>query len=318
MNLMTLTTAIAPLHLRSCLISLQGELKFEYYRDDRIASEIAKINSCTKSVLSSLICIAMDQSLLQPASVASEFFPQLGRDKDARKQKITIEHLLTLSAGFRWTEFGGQNSFPKMTRSPNWVKYVLEQPLAHDPGTSMEYNSGISQMLSAILVQASGKSTAQFAEEFLFGPLGIVDYQWETDPQGIHTGGFGLQLRPGDLLKFGQLYLQGGMWEQQQVISREWVARSVKPVMVAEPPRHGGYGWHWWTDSYPLAAKSGGPPSAMDYFYARGYAGQFVYVLPEIKAVVVLTQDNKRGKNNPPPDVFRECVAPLLVQNTFI
>ncbi|OKP84089.1 serine hydrolase [Paenibacillus sp. P3E] len=315
MNLMTLTAVIAPLHLRSCLISLQGELKFEYYRNDSTATEIAKINSCTKSILSSLICIAMDQGLLpESSSKAAEFFPQLGRDTDKRKQEITIEHLLTLSAGFRWTEFGGQNSFPKMTRSPNWVKYVLEQPLAHDPGTHMEYNSGISQMLSAILVQASGISTAQFAEQFLFGPLGIEKYHWETDPQGIHTGGFGLQLRPNDLLKFGELFLHGGVWEKKQVISRKWVARSTAPVILAEPPRRGGYGWHWWTDSFPLTATDGGLPTAMDYYYARGYAGQYVYVLPEIEAVVVLTQDNKRGKNNPPVDVFREHIAPLLIQ----
>ncbi|MBW4083035.1 serine hydrolase [Paenibacillus sp. S150] len=309
----SLTAAVAPLNLRSCLISLRGGLRFEHYRDGRTASEMAKINSCTKSVLSSLICIAMDKGLLPgPAAGAAGFFPQLRRDMDKRKQEITLEQLLTLSAGFRWTEFGGLNSFPKMTRSPNWVEYVLEQPLADDPGTRMEYNSGVSQLLSAILVQASGMTTARFAEQYLFGPLGITEYQWEADPQGIHTGGFGLKLRPADLLKFGQLYLQQGNWEKTQIISRRRVACSVQPALAAEPPRHGGYGWHWWTDSIPLRSTNG-EPAAMDYYYARGYAGQFVYVLPEAQSVVVLTRDSKRGKNNPPPDVFREHIAPLLV-----
>lgn len=120
------------------------------------------------------------------------------------------------------------------------MNYVLEQPVADEPGTRMEYNSGISQLLSSILVQATGQSTASYAEQVLFGPLGIRDYEWESDPQGIHTGGFGLKLRPVDLLNFGQLFLQQGVWKDSQIISGSWAARSVQPVMHTEPPRHGG------------------------------------------------------------------------------
>lgn len=312
MNLSTLPSTLAKLDLRSCLIQQQGELIFEYYRDQHVPTELAKINSCTKSILSALIGIAMDQGLLPGLSAPlKEFFPQLTRDTDARKQQITLQQLLNMSAGFRWTEFGGANSFPKMTRSPHWVHYVLEQPLAEEPGTRMEYNSGISQLLSAILVQASGRSTAAFAEEFLFGPLGIREYEWETDPQGIHTGGYGLKLRPADLLNFGQLYLQEGVWRGVQLLSGSWVTQSVQPAMETKPPRHGGYAWHWWTES--MIRRAGNhEPEIVDYYYARGYAGQFVYVLPRLQLVVVLTRDNKRGRNNPPPDVFREYLSPLL------
>ncbi|MNC25828.1 hypothetical protein D3C76_832340 [compost metagenome] len=88
--------------------------------------------------------------------------------------------------------------------------------------------------------------------------------------------------------------------------------------MYAEAPRRGGYGWHWWTGSYPYASNDGEPPSALQYYYARGYAGQFVYVLPEPQTVVVLTQDNKRGKNNPPADVFGEHIAPLLLSSSWL
>jgi CubicO group peptidase (beta-lactamase class C family) len=313
MNLSALTATLEPLNLRSCLIHRQGRLIFEHYRDLHTPLELAKINSCTKSILSALVCIAMDRGILpQPGTPISVFFPQLKLDKDVRKQGITLEQLLTLSAGFRWNEFGGLNSFPKMTRSSSWAEYVLEQPLADDPGTRMEYNSGISQLLSAILMQASGITTARFAELHLFGPLGIEQYQWEADPQGIHTGGFGLKLRPVDLLKFGQLYLQQGFWEKEQIISRDLIACSVRPAMLAEPPRRGGYGWHWWTDSYPPASTYG-EQGAMNYYYARGYAGQLVYVLPELQTVVVLTRDNKRGRNNPPVDVFGDYIAPLLL-----
>ncbi|WNS44636.1 serine hydrolase [Paenibacillus sp. MMS20-IR301] len=313
MNLHGLTSKLETLELRSCLIQQQGSLVYEQYKDRHTAYEIFRINSCTKSILSALICIAMDQGKLPgPQTPASLFFPQLSRDKDERKQRITIGHLLTMSAGFRWNEFGGLNSFPQMTRSPDWAEYVLKQPLADEPGIRMEYNSGISQLLSAILVQATGIPTAQFAEQVLFGPLGITEYEWEADPQGIHTGGFGLKLMPADLLKFGQLYLQEGKWENTQVISSGLVASSALPALRSEPPRQGGYGWHWWTDTLPAGT---GPERSegMPYYYARGYAGQFVYVLPQLEVVVVLTRDNKRGRNNPAPDAFHEHIAPLLL-----
>lgn len=312
MNPTTLYGAIALKNVRSCLVCRQDQLIVEHYRDHHSVSELAKINSCTKSILSSLICIAMDRGVLPaPSTPISVFFPGLNKDPDFRKENITLEHLLTMTPGWNWTEFGGQNSFPRMTRSPNWVDFVLKQSLSNSPGVRMEYNSGASQLLSAILMQASGMSTAHFAELYLFGPLGIEDYKWETDPQGIHTGGFGLWLRPSDLLKFGQLYLQEGIWDNQQLISSERVVRSVEPFILAEAPRHGGYGWHWWTDSYPRASHTE-DNSSLAYYYARGYGGQFIYVLPELASIVVLTQD-KYGKANPKVDIFREIIAPLLI-----
>ncbi|WP_027094713.1 serine hydrolase domain-containing protein [Cohnella thermotolerans] len=312
MEYASLAAAIAPLNLRSCLISRQGQLVFEHYRDSQTAAELAKINSCTKSVLSALLCIAMDRGLLpQPETRASVFFPQLAASPDSRKRDITLLHLLTMTAGFEWTEFGGRNSFPRMTRSPHWIDFVLEQPMADAPGTRMEYNSGVSQMLSAILAQATGMTTARFAERYLFGPLGIENYRWEVDPQGVHTGGFGLWLRPWDLLKFGELYLQSGKWENDQLISSELIARSVRPAVSSEPPRRGLYGWHWWVDSFSAAEGTSAP--ILEYFFARGFGGQFVYVVPRLDTVVVLT-DDKHGNNRQKADVFRRWIAPLLAQ----
>ncbi|UQZ32273.1 serine hydrolase [Paenibacillus sp. PK3_47] len=311
MNLTSLTASLAPLHLRSCLISRQGRLVYEHYRNEHTPDELAKINSCTKSVLSSLICIAMDQGVLPgPDTCITEFFPQLRNDPDPRKSEITLHHLLTLTAGFNWTEFGGQKSFPRMTRTENWIQFVLEQPLSEPPGTRMEYNSGASQLLSAILVQASGIRTARFAEQYLFGPLGIQEYEWEADPRGIHTGGFGLKLRPADLMKLGQLYLQQGEWNGHQLISRELVKASTETAIQVEAPRRGGYAWHWWTDTFQESGDKS-PAPVLEYFNARGYGGQFVYVLPALETVVVLTQD-KFGKSKPSTDVFREHIAPVL------
>ncbi|MNW54063.1 beta-lactam binding protein AmpH [compost metagenome] len=311
-SLSSLYPAITALDLRSCLISQQGTLNFEYYRNQHTVTELAKINSCTKSILSSLICIAMDKGLLpQSDTPITAFFPQLKMDNDARKQEITLEHLLTMSSGFNWTEFGGQKSFPLMTKSPHWTNFVLEQTLSDPPGTKMEYNSGNSQLLSAILVQTAGMSTARFAERYLFEPLGIETCNWEIDPQGIHTGGFGLWLRPSDMLKFGQLYLQQGTWNNKQLISRELVAQSVQPLISVDAPYRGSYGWHWWTDSVSNPADMTSSP-ATQYFYARGYGGQYVYIIPSLQTVVVLS-DDKPKKKQYSYDVFRQLIAPTLI-----
>jgi len=327
MNWTLMHDALAPLELRSCLISRRGELVFESYRNPESASAIADIHSVTKSFLSALVCIAMDRGLLPgPETLASEFFPRLAADEDPRKREITLDHLLTMSAGFEWTEFGGRNSFPRMTRSPHWANFVLELPLMDKPGARMTYNSGISQLLSSLLAEASGTTTARFAEDRLFGPLGIESYRWETDPQGVHTGGFGLHLRPADLLKLGRLYLQHGRWADRQLVSRELAERSVRPALRSRDHRQGWYGWHWWSDRYAEGdsgtAVAGGSVSgsgsastsapAMDYFFARGYGGQFIYVVPSRDAVVVLTND-KRKKERMAIDAFREHIAPWLL-----
>lgn len=318
MNLTTLLPVLEPLDLRSCLISYRGKRIIEHYRNERTETELAKINSCTKSILSALICIAMDKQLLPgPDELAATFFPQLAHASDVRKREITIEQLLTMTAGLNWTEFGGQQSFPRMTRTGNWIDFVLEQPLADLPGQRMEYNSGLSQMLATMLVQASGISCAQFADRWLFGPLGITQYEWEQDPQGVHTGGFGMRMRPVDMLKFGELYMYKGRWNQEQLISAELVARSTAPAIDAEPPRRGRYGWHWWTDHYDgrqdgsEAEAHGRQPASFHYFHAYGYGGQNIVIVPELELVVVISNDRmKRGKA--PFDVFRQFIAPVI------
>ncbi|WP_369803502.1 serine hydrolase domain-containing protein [Cohnella sp. OV330] len=348
-----LNAAIAPYSLRSCIVSRRGRLVFEQYRQPDMAQEPAKINSCTKSVLSILLCIAFDRGLLPaPAGVPiSLFFPQLARDPDPRKREMTLLHLLTMTSGIRWQEFGGLNSFPRMTRTPDWVGHVLAQPLFEAPGHKMTYNSGVSQLLSAILSQAAGMTVAAFAERSLFGPLGIEAYAWETDPQGIHTGGFGLRLRPADLLKLGQLQLQRGSWGGHRFYSAELADTAVQPVVQASPPYDGAYAWHWWcgtykpgdlpgkratsvepwdvppdepgrtaTDSSPShageeaegssAASSNMRPGTISYYYARGFGGQYIYVVPQAELVAVLTQDSRKRKQ---PDWFAEAIAPALL-----
>ncbi|MDR6549598.1 serine hydrolase [Paenibacillus qinlingensis] len=313
MNFQKITETLEPVNLVSCLISQQGQLLFEQYREPQLADALDKINSCTKSILSALCCIALDQGLLpDPSTPVSFFFPQLANDPQSQKADITLLHLLTMTSGINWTEFGGQNSFPSMTRTPHWVNFVLDQPLADVPGTRMTYNSGGSQLLAAILREVTGMSVARYAENHLFGPLGIESYTWEQDPQGIHTGGFGMSMRPLDMLKFGQLYAQQGRWGNQQIISQALIHRSTQPAIHAESPRRGSYGWHWWTDTYPDQTGTGLNTPSFDYFNAYGFGGQAIYIVPSLEAVIVLTND-QRVKKKIPLHVFRTAIAPYLL-----
>ncbi|MBE3648079.1 serine hydrolase domain-containing protein [Paenibacillus polymyxa] len=310
LELKPLIHVLNELETRSCLIEQQGNMIMDYYREPQIANELYKINSCTKSVISALVSMAMDQRLVpKPETPILEFFPQLAKDSDPRKRDITIEHLLTMSAGFNWTEFGGQNSFPTMSKTSDWVHFVLSQPLSHLPGTRMEYSSGCSQLLATLLRSASGQAVAEFAEEQLFQPLGIDNYHWETDPQGTHTGGFGLHLRPLDMLKFGRLYLNEGSWEGRQIIQTESVRYSTRPFLPASKPQKAYYGCHWWASSFSDEETG----TEIDYFYALGFGGQYIIVVPSYDLVVVLTADTFKKKRTP-VDIFRQYLVPLLLQ----
>ncbi len=301
--------------LSSCIIHYRNELIYLYEKSKQASSQVMPINSCTKSVLSALICIAMNQGLVAaPNTLISHYFPQLQHEQDERKLMISIEHLLTLTAGFQWTEFGGINSFPAMTRSSDWIQYTLAQPMTDIPGTRMVYNSGVSQLLAAILVQATGMEISRFAELNLFKPLGIEQYDWRCDPQGIHTGGFGLQLSAYDLLKFGLLYLHKGVWHNQQLISQDMVECSTNCAIAVAPPEKGFYGWHWWSDDVPVTIiQNHSAPVDLHYYYARGFGGQFIIIVPSLETVVILTR-KQRKKGLLPLDLFRQHIAPALVK----
>ncbi|MFD5022865.1 serine hydrolase domain-containing protein [Paenibacillus sp. NPDC058367] len=309
-NLQPLIDGITDLEIRSCLIVQHGKPILEHYREPEIAKELGKINSCTKSVLAALVSIAIDKQIVPPPDTPiSLFFPLLKEDQDQRKREITIRHLLTMTAGFNWTEFGGQNSFPTMTRTADWIKFVLAQPLSHTPGTEMNYNSGCSQILSAILRECSGQDVAAFAEDQLFQPLGIESYRWDSDPQGIHTGGFGLYMMPEDMLKFGLLYLQEGRWKDQQLIHSGTVQKSTRPYVAATLPQKGFYGWHWWVSSFNAGTEQ--QPKEIPYYFALGFMGQHIIVVPSYELVAVITAD--KYKKGSPANVFGRFIVPALL-----
>lgn len=223
------------------------------------------IRSIAKSVMSILVGIALDEGLITSVNQpVLDFFPtRTITNRDGRKQDITIEHLLTMTSGLAQTD--GDTGL--MAQSPDWVQYTLEGPMAAAPGAVFNYSTGNYHLLSAIVQQVAGMSALDYARQKLFGPLGISDVQWASDPQGITTGGMGLRLTVDDLVKLGQLYLQKGIWNGQQIVSPAWVEISTTPYTD-----HYGYGW-W------IEAK---------YFFAAGYGGRLVFVVPEYDLVAVI------------------------------
>lgn len=274
--------------IKSCLVLKEGTLIYEYYKSNKIRDNLQRINSCTKSIISILIGIAMDKGFIPSVHVTMEhYFPDIvNHQSDPRKKDITIEQLLTMSVGLDWPEFGEWNYMPPMfTRDV--VKFVFDRELVDDPGTRMNYNSGCSHVLSAILTKTTGMKTSEFAKQYLFKPLGIdEDYRWFEDAQGISYGSDGLRLHPFNLAKFGQLYLQDGIWKGKRIVSAEWIKKSTEPCLLTYD-YIGHYASHWWVTKLDTNQDDFSMNNRM--YFAMGRNGQFIICIPSLQTVVMFT-----------------------------
>lgn len=273
--------------IKGCLVLKEGKLIYQYYKNNKIRNNLQRINSCTKSVISILIGIALDKGYISSLDLTmGHFFPEkVMHQLDVRKKDITIHHLLTMSTGLDWPEFGEWNYMPPMFVH-DVVKFVLDRPLIAEPGTMMNYNSGSSHILSAIITQSTGMKTSAFAEQYLFKPLGIHDYIWFEDAKGISYGSDGLRLHPHSLAKFGQLYLQDGVWNGKRLVSSEWVKVSTDPFLVTYD-YIGHYALHWWVAKLEPEVEDFSILNRM--FFAMGVNGQFIIVIPSLQSVIVFT-----------------------------
>ncbi|WP_234410486.1 serine hydrolase domain-containing protein [Caldalkalibacillus mannanilyticus] len=263
----------------SCLILHKNKIILEYYKNNKMSKKQHAIYSVTKSVLSALIGIAIQKGFIENVNVPiANYFTELHKSgTDQRKLVITIEHLLTMTAGLSW------NNNKEMQMSKNWIKYILNRQVENDPGKSMNYCCGYSHLLSSILQKASGMDASSFAQKYLFGYLDIRDYRWLTDNQGICNGGFGLSMKAIDMLKIGSLFLNKGSWGSKQILSETWIEESIKPRFSIDD--HSNiYGYHWWVLS-DRAEQETGPM----VFYASGYGGNYIIIVPEFEIVTVFT-----------------------------
>jgi CubicO group peptidase (beta-lactamase class C family) len=275
-------------NLHSLLIVHNGYLVTEVYFFPYQSDTIHGIYSCTKSVSSALVGIAIDKGYIQGVDrPLLSFFPDRTiANADPRKQAITLEDILTMSSGLDWPEWSTSYSDPtnivrQMLLSPDPVQFVLDRPMQTDPGKLFNYNTGGSNLLSAIIEQTTGTSTLEFARANLFEPLGFSEVFWAQTQNGMYRGGEGLMLTPRDMAKFGYLYLNHGIGDGRQIIPAAWVDASTADHISTERQAYAGYqyGYQWWL----------GWMQSPGFHTASGYGGQYIFVIPEKKLVVVFT-----------------------------
>lgn len=293
----------------SMLVARHGTLVHETYFNGYDRDEAHDLRSATKSFTSALIGIAIDQGLL--VGVDEPVLPRLGgeagvRNFDPRKREITVENLLTMTPGLAcddWNRNSPGNE-EKMYEERDWVGFILDLPMVADPGTRYGYCTGGVVLLGAVLGHASGRRADLYAREVLFEPLGIARAEWEFTPTGaVDTGGH-LHLRPRDMAKFGQLFLQQGVWEGQRILSAAYVERStsfrVRTISNEE------YGYLWWRRT----AYRGTTP--VQTYYAVGNGGQQIIVAPSLDMVAVFTGSNYNTSGTYPQMLFDRFVLPAV------
>lgn len=287
--------AAAVNRFRSLLVVRSGALVLERYFGNADASSPADVRSVTKSVVSILTGAALERgdlrSLDQPIG---EILGPPTFQLSGNQAAVTVRHLLSMTAGFSWGD-EAEGAYNEWILAPDPVAYLLDQPIVTEPGTSFHYNSAAVHLLGVVLEEATGRSLPTFADQVLFAGLGIGDRDWEALPGGRVNGGSGIDLRPRDLARIGQLMLQEGYSGNRIVIPSGWVREATATrfgwsVQVG-PLSRVSYGFLWWTDLDRGA------------FFAWGYGGQFVYVDPGEEIVVVTTTDWRgiSGETGPRP-----------------
>lgn len=252
-------------------------------------SSLHTLQSVTKSVTSAALGIAIDEGRIDGVEVpVMPLFENYDFDRsDPRKAAITLEDFLTMRSGIAWETAGGYSSTLHTTiqleASEQWIQFVLDRDMDAAPGTIYEYNDGVSVLIGKIIGLATGQRADLWTAEKLFAPLGITEYYWKITPDGEADTEGGLYLAPHDLARIGYLFLRGGRWQGRQIISQEWVSRSVAPVVPDVAPNNDrqdpAYGYQWWVIDH-----DGAQPRI---FAGNGYGGQFVMIAPEYDVVVV-------------------------------
>jgi len=263
--------------LRSLLVSHRGSLVLERYFAGARAAQPANIKSASKSVISALVGIAVSRGLIKGVDQPIvDYFPELAKDPERRKREITIEDLLTMRSGLESTS-GRQ--YGAWVQSRNWVRYALAQPVTDEPGRRVEYSTGSSHLLSAILTKASKTSTWQFAQEELAKPLGFTLAKWTQDPQGVYFGGNEMLMTPRQMIRFGELYVNDGKVGDRQLIPKAWIDETAIGRGRSRWGSDREYGLGFWIRDF----------AGRRCYYAWGYGGQFIFIVPDLDLVVVTT-----------------------------
>ncbi len=270
--------------LRALVIARGTCIAFEYYRKDLGAETQSPVQSVTKSVLSILIGIAIDEGYLRLDQKLSEIFPEaFDENTDSQAADITVRDVLTKTEGFAETgpgDFKVSGAAPRKERMWRWM---INRRVAYRRGTHFRYDGIGSDLLAVVLSKAIKQDAGEFAKRKLFDPLGIANYTWYADSEGYLHGESGLHLTARDMAKIGILYLQRGRWGDTQIVSADYVQDSTTRHNDGGPPVNAGYGYQWWI------SKNG------NVFFASGKMSQFISVTPNRNLVLAFAADSIPG-----------------------
>jgi len=277
--------AKSKIEFHSIMIVRHGHVVAEGWWSPYTASLKHTLYSLSKSFTSTAVGLAVDEGLFRIEDpVVSFFTSEVPQSVNANLAAMKVKHLLTMSTGHVKDTIQ-----PMRNGQVTWVQTFLNQPVEREPGTHFLYNTGATYMLSAILQKTSGQTLMQYLRPRLFDPLDIQGEDWETDPKGINTGGYGLRVRTEDIAKFGQLYLQKGQWKGKQILTPEWIQQATSTQIVSNSsnptrPREEddwaqGYGFQFWR------CRPGG-------YRADGAFGQFSIIMPEYDSVIAITGES--------------------------
>jgi CubicO group peptidase (beta-lactamase class C family) len=290
--------------VHSVVVARHGKLVFEQYfagydqpwgqpegQREFTATTKHDMRSASKSVVSLLVGIAIDRKLIEGVDEpVLKFFTDHQAVEQAGWEAITLRHLLTMSSGMKWDEARAwtdpNNDEPHLGFEADPIGYVLARPVAAPPDVLWAYNGGGTELLGNILERVSGKPLETFAREVLFQPLGITDFEWKAYPKnGKIAAAAGLRLRPRDAAKLGQLVLDRGQWNGQQIVSADWIAQSIAPRFQAVGYFGGTlfYGYQWWMGRSLVGGRE------IKWVGAFGWGGQRIFIVPELDLVMMTT-----------------------------
>ena len=283
-------------HLYSLLIVKNGYLVAECYYNGFGVYDANPTASVTKSYISALTGIAINEQVLNSIDEnMTVFFPEIDwKIQDLRKSQITLKQILQMRSGYPWEEFDGYLDL--LFSSSNWIPFLPEFPLTSDPGTRFGYSNFTAHMMAIILTRAAGTSLLDFARIHLFNPLGIEAAYWPTDSLGYHLGCGDIHFTPRDMARFSLLYLNRGLSQGLQIIPADWVDDSLHAhstttyeTEILESTHQLQYGYLWWS----------GTSGSHHFDFAWGHGGQLIVLLHDSDMVIVTSADILLGQFGP-------------------
>jgi CubicO group peptidase (beta-lactamase class C family) len=318
---MTRAIAASSWNVHAVLIEHRGRLAYEQYfagTDQRWGDSLGRVvfdrntkhdlRSVSKSVVSALIGTLVTSGAIRSLDTPIvQYFPEYKDLQTPERSAVTLRHALTMTAGLEWNEeipySDPRNDEIRMTRSPDPLRFALDRPIVAKPGTVWSYNGGLTQVLATVIERLAKTPLTAYAEQKLFKPLGISDFEWVGNLGGVPAAASGVRLRPRDLAKFGSMYAARGRWRNRQIVGADWVAASLVRRVNLPGQTAMGYGYQWWHQCLPT------PAGTVEMQVAAGNGGQRIAILPAADTVVTILA----GRYNEPTPWLRELIVHQLL-----